>query len=70
MASNAEVLVDTQNVAPSSSEKTGTDNETPSTERQFKTIQEKVDSWTGDEDDLTMGLFRLDPPKPMGNLEY
>jgi len=32
----------------------------------FKTVQEKVDSWTNEEDGLTLGLFRVDPPKPMG----
>ena len=32
----------------------------------FQTVQEKVDSWTNDADGLALGLFRLDPPKPMG----
>ena len=32
----------------------------------FQTVQEKVDSWKSDADGLTLGLFRLDPPKPMG----
>ena len=32
----------------------------------FRTVQEKIDSWTNEDDGLELGLFRIDPPKPMG----
>jgi hypothetical protein len=37
-------------------------------EEEFQTIQEKVDSWQNDSDGLKFGFFRVDPPKPFGNL--
>jgi len=44
------------------------DSNKESKDVEFKTIQEKVDSWTNDSDGLEMGVFRLDPPKPFGQL--
>jgi hypothetical protein len=36
--------------------------------RRQQTIQEKVASWTNDADGLELGLFRVDPPKPLGQV--